>query len=242
MPAAVNVIGWILRPVSRLIVGLIAIPTLRAVRKRIPGMKAWDAEFEKDIEQWFRASLLLLVATKNAERWLTAWLNAWWGLDVGTPDLGLADLDVNGALEPRFDLNQWWITAGRLLLAIGVVESMPDQDLFSIIHPGPKWCWDRRQSVGKNAKSQCWPLCRGLVCQHLNRSSPMFAILAVFFGGTPGWIFYGLALVQYLIIGLVTSRDRALDVLSQFDRMVAEKRQELVEEFELGSAAAKSPP
>jgi hypothetical protein len=218
MPASTNLIGWIMRPLSRLLVGLIAIPIVRAVRRRIPGVKEWDAELEKDIDQWFRASLLLLVATKNAELWLMNHINLW--------------VEANPeALAPEVDLNQWYITAGRLLLAIGVVESMPDQELFSIIHPGPRWRYNRKQSLRANARAECWPICRGLLCQHLNRSSPMFAILSVFFGGVAGWIFYGVAIAQYLIIGLVTSRDRALDVLSQFDRAVAEKREEIVAEF-----------
>ena len=42
-----------------------------------------------------------------------------------------------------------------------------------------------------------------------------------------------MAITQYLIIGLVTSRDRALDVLSEFDRAVAKRRNELIEEFKL---------
>ena len=48
-----------------------------------------------------------------------------------------------------------------------------------------------------------------------------------------GWVCYLLAITQYLIIGLVTSRDRAMDVLSEFDRAVAERRQELIEEFQI---------
>ncbi|MEJ7595414.1 MAG: hypothetical protein WKF77_28175, partial [Planctomycetaceae bacterium] len=46
-----------------------------------------------------------------------------------------------------------------------------------------------------------------------------------------GWICYLLAITQYLIIGLVTRRDKALDMLSEFDRAVADRRKELVEEF-----------
>ena len=51
-----------------------------------------------------------------------------------------------------------------------------------------------------------------------------------------GWICYLMAIVQYLIIGLVTSRDRAVDVLNEFDRAVARRRQELIEEFSLDEA------
>jgi hypothetical protein len=218
MPASTSLVGWILKPVSRLIVGLIAIPLLRTVRRRIPRMSQWDAELEKDVDQWFRASLLLLFATKNAEIRLMNGINAW--------------LEASERMRwDEIDLNQWYITAGRLLLAISVVESMPDQDLFSIIHPGPRWRYDRACSLAVNARRECWPLCRGLLCQHLNRTSPMFAILSVFFGGAIGWVFYGMAIAQYLAMALVTTRDRALDVLLQYDRAVSARRDELVAEF-----------
>lgn len=243
MPAPTNVITLFLKPLSRFIVGLIAIPIIRAIRRRIPGLKAWDGELEKDVDEWFRGSLLLLAATKNAEIWLMAALNAWWIWWSGesSESLGLLDaVPEAGEAGPKIDLNQWYITAGRLLLAIGVIESMPDQELFSIIHPGPKWNYDRKQSLKANARAECWPITRGMLCQHLNRSSPMFAILSVFFGGIEGWIFYGLAIIQYLIIGLVTSRDRALDVLSQFDRVVAEKRREIIDEFDLDNPPSSS--
>ena len=48
-----------------------------------------------------------------------------------------------------------------------------------------------------------------------------------------GWVCYLMAITQYLIIGLVTSRDRAMDVLSEFDRAVAARREELIQEFQL---------
>ncbi|MFV0444850.1 MAG: DNA topoisomerase I [Planctomycetaceae bacterium] len=243
MPSPTSVISLIMKPLSRILVGLIAIPVLRAIRRRIPGLAEWDPEFEKDIEQWFRGSLVLLAATKNAELWLMAVLNAWWGIGAPEPaeTLGFLQSAVTATEDGlRFDLNQWWISAGRLLLAIGVIESMPDQELFAIIHPGPRWRYDRKKTLRENASCEGWQVMRGLLCQHLNRSSPMFAILSVFFGGAEGWIFYSLAILQYLIIGLVTSRDRAIDVLIQFDHVVAKKRQEIIEEFELGQAGTDS--
>ena len=78
---------------------------------------------------------------------------------------------------------------------------------------------------------------KGVVCQHINRSSPVFAILAVIAPGWIGWLCYGMALLQYLIIGLVTSRDRAIDVLSVFDEQVRLRRDELIREFQLEDAA-----
>ena len=50
---------------------------------------------------------------------------------------------------------------------------------------------------------------------------------------------YILAITQYLIIGLVTSRDRALDVLSAFDREIEIQRSKLIKEFHIGNAPAK---
>jgi hypothetical protein len=41
-----------------------------------------------------------------------------------------------------------------------------------------------------------------------------------------------LAIAQYLVIGLVTSRDRALDVLASFDAEVAARRDELLADIE----------
>ena len=138
----------------------------------------------------------------------------------------------------------------RLLLAIGVIEAMPDQELFAVIHPGPpKLRWPKCDRL-RELRAQVWPFCRGWMCQHLNRSSPVLAIMAAIFGGDRtnpqqytewlvGWVCYGLAITQYLIIGLVTSRDKALDALSAFDRQVARRRRELIEEFGI---PVRSPP
>ena len=84
----------------------------------------------------------------------------------------------------------------------------------------------------------CRPVLKGLACNHLSRSSPVLAILAVIIPGTPGWICYVLAIAQYLIIGLVTSRDRALDVLSEFDRQIEIQRNKLIQEFHIQASTA----
>ena len=75
-------------------------------------------------------------------------------------------------------------------------------------------------------------------CVHLNRSSPVLAIMSAIFGGdaetvegTVGWVCYFVSITQYLIIALITTGDKASDLLGSFDRVVAEKREELVEEF-----------
>ena len=201
----------ILRPLTRLLLGVIAIPLFRLFLKKVIRLQDLNEELEKDFEQWFRGSLLLLVATRNMEEELFAWV---------PPDL-LGE--------------EQWITMGfRVLLAIGVVEAMPDQELFAIIHPGPpKLNWSRERGYLCEFREQFWPVCRGILCQHLNRSSPVFAIMAAIVPGRLGWICFGLAIVQYLIIGLVTSRDKALDALTAFDKQVALRRREIIEEFDI---------
>lgn len=211
----------IIRPATRLIIGFIAIPILRLVRHRVVRTKEWDEEFEKDIELWFRASVLLFFSTKNVEVAIGAWLN------------------------PKFDitLDHWYVAAGRLLLAIGMIDAMPDQELFAIVHPGPpKPTWNRQQSIRENVRRQFWPIFKGVIAIHLKRSSPVFVIMATIFDGTPGWVCYWIAIVQYLIIGLITSRDKAVDVLAEFDRKVAQRRRELIDEFAIRDDEDESAP
>lgn len=200
----------ILRPITRILVGLIAIPLFRLLMRRVIRVQYLDAELEKDLEQWFRASLVLLMATANMEDFIFGFSRPEMTTPLGAFLLGL-----------------------RLLLAVGVIEMMPDQELFSIIHPGPpKIKIDKSLGFWGHVRKYCWPVTRGLACQHLNRSSPVFAILAAIFQGWVGWFCYGMALVQYLIIGLVTSKDKALDALTEFDRQVAMRRRELIAEFD----------
>ena len=201
----------IVRPITRLLVGTIAIPLFRLFLKKVVRLQTLDAELEKDVSEWFRASLLLLVATRNTETYLFPW--------------------VSEAYQVEGD--RYWVMVGfRLMLAIGVVDAMPDQELFSIIHPGPpELKYEKKRSLWSQVKEQFGPFIKGVLCQHLNRSSPVFAILAAIAPGMVGWICYGVAVTQYLIIGLVTSKDKAIDVLNVFDQQVARRREELVREF-----------
>ncbi|MDA0833047.1 MAG: DNA topoisomerase I [Planctomycetota bacterium] len=212
MPNLINTfaIRPVLRPLTRLIVGFIAIPLFRFFMKRVLRVNVIDAELEKDLEQWVRGSLILLVATRNMEELLFGW-----------------------ASFLQSDGEWYWILVGmRVMLAIGVIEMMPDQELFTIIHSGPpKLKFQRKERWFPQIRGYCFPFCRGLLCKHLSRSSPVFAILAAAAPGRLGWACFFLAITQYLIIGLVTSRDKAADVLSEFDRQVARRRRELQEEF-----------
>lgn len=220
----------ILRPFTRAFLGLVAVPVYRLIRRRVPGLAEFDREFEKDVEQWFRGSLLLLLATKNFEIWAADRLHLHFQdlLDKDRPD------------------DNWLLLGGRLLLAIAVIEAMPDQELFAIIHPGPPaWKRDPRQSLWRNIRGYAWPYLRGLGSQYLNRTAPVLAIMAVIFGGpkghTVGWVCYGLAIVQYLIIGLITSRDMMYDVLDRFDRQIARRRKALIEEFDINETNTTAP-
>lgn len=198
-----KVLAPVLKPVVRLILGLVVIPIFRLFLHSVV-RKELDAELEKDISQWLRGSLLLLVATKNMESLFFGWV----------------------PLEFREE-KDWLIAIPRLLLAIGVIDAMPDQALFSIIYPGPPPFNPRKGNVLADLVGHIWPTCRGIFNQHLIRSSAVFVILTVFNDGRLGWICYGLAITNYLIIGLMASRDKALDVLSKFDAAVQEQRREL---------------
>jgi hypothetical protein len=199
------------RPLTRLIVSLMAVPALQFLFRHVSTLERLDDELEKDLAEWFRGSFLLLLVTANIEA-------ALWHNVIPFPDL----LDKHG-----------WLGLGlRIMLAIGVVQLMPDQELFSVIHPGPRIPHFKRGRSQLRQIVACWkPLSIGFLCQHLSRSSPVFAILAVIFTGTVGWVCYGLAIVQYLIIGLATSRARAVNVLLLFDEQVAVRRRELIRQF-----------
>lgn len=221
MPGPLHFLQTLLKPLLRLIVGMITIPLMRLCLRRIAPTRQIDEEFEKDITQWFRGSVLLLVATQNMESTLFPWAE-------------------------RFNSGDWVTLGFRVLLAISVVEGMPDQELFSIIHPGPpKFTFPRERglsSLWREIRRQFRPWMRGLLCQHLNRSSPVFAILAAVAPGKVGWFCYAMAITQYLIIGLVTSRDKAFDVLSEFDRQIALRREQLVREFDVEQPAPAPAP
>ena len=213
------VIRPVLRPVTRTAAGWVAVPTFRFVVRRVLRLGELDAETEKDLIEWFRASVVLLLATRNVEAMVFS--------------------DVPVVTGEGLD---WLIMGGRLLLAVAVIETMPDQQLFAIIHPGPPPLkYDRALGLWGSVRKQWRPVLRGLACQHLNRSSPVLAIMAAVFGGVVGWVCYALAITQYLIIGLVTSVDRAADVLSQFDSVVARKRREIIEEFSILPEDTRAP-
>jgi len=234
------------KPVTRFIVGVIAIPLFRMFMRRVVKLQHLDAELEKDMEQWFRGSLVLLVATANMEMALFGWLypsppdtarpeSVATAQATGEPEGAILtedQIDEHGQMKKYTALGVF-LLGMRLLLAMSVIEMMPDQELFSLIHPGPpKPRYDKSKSIWQHICMYFWPMSRGLVCQHLNRSSPVFAILCAIFVGWIGWVCYGMAIAQYLIIGLVTSKDKALDVLTEFDRQVAMRRRELIDEFD----------
>ena len=264
----------VLKPFTRLIVGMIAIPIFRFILRRVFRLHTLDKELEKDLEEWFRGALLLLAATANMEPLLF-----WWVQNVDW-----------------LDRANWFTMGLRLMLAIGVIEAMPDQELFSVMHPGPPKL-HKGESIFRQIWRQKLKFLKGITCRHLNRSSPVLAMMCAIVGAQlpsmdehradiarhdfvigwsyceqcsmalplqclasaeqvhrvtseiadmkrhvdqferrrerwmVGWVCYLLAISQYLIIGLVTRRDKALDMLSEFDRAVADRRKELVEEF-----------
>ena len=215
---------WLLtyftRPLARLIIRLAALPALRFCFHHVRALDRLDDELEKDLAEWIRGSLLLLLVTANMEVLL-------WHPLIPFPQL--------------LDAHQWFGVGLRILVAIAVVQMMPDQELFTVIHPGPRLPnFPPGTSFRGRIRLCAAPLGVGLFWQHLSRSSPVFAILAVIFTGWVGWLCYGMAVLQYLIIGLVTSRDRAIDVLMLFDVQMAARRHELVRQIRVLSEFSRS--
>ena len=130
--------GTLLRPFVRLVVGFIAIPLFRVFLRRVVHLQRLDTELTKDLEQWIRGSLLLLLATANVEYFLFgAAIDEW-------------------VREADLHKEYVWLSLGlRLLLAVGVIESMPDQALFSIIHPGPERLLFPKGQRLKAVREQC---------------------------------------------------------------------------------------
>lgn len=123
----------VIRPLSRLLVGLIAIPLFRLFRTRVLRLQDLDEELEKDFEQWFRASLLLLLASKNVELQIAEWSSVNFNLDI----------------------DRWYVTLGRLMLAISVIEAMPTRNCSpsSTPVPHPSNTNGRRDSGGAAGSS-----------------------------------------------------------------------------------------
>lgn len=210
----------VLRPVIRVITGLVAIPVFRFLLRGVFRVQHTDEELERDLEMWFRGAILMLAATANLEDVLFSWTQ--WHV--------------------RADGEAWQIMVLRLLLAIGVIESMPDEDIFCLLHRGPPKLKLTTRRGWADAWQRKGEVLRGLAILHLRRSSPVFVIMAVVFGGPPGdilhtvgWWCYGLAIGQYLIIALITQRDRITGLLEAFERKTDSIRQEIIAK---GSAAS----
>ena len=60
-------IRLITKPITRTLLKLIAIPIFRFLLKYLLRIDVISQELEKDLTQWFRASVLLLFATHNME-------------------------------------------------------------------------------------------------------------------------------------------------------------------------------
>lgn len=245
----VSLLRPILRPITRFIVSIIAVPIFRSLTRRVLRVETLDAELEKDLEQWFRGAILLLLATQNMESTIFPWVEpvvqARYTNETpeqtetsSEPLLNEPGEKATSALEVNNNDSGWLLLGLRVMLAIGVIQMMPDQELFAVIHNGPpKIQFDRKRKWWPQIRSQWWPIIKGFVCLHLNRSSPVFAILATIAPGGAGWICYGMALGQYLIIGLVTSRDKAFDVLTLFDETMQVQRQNLIAELHIDDKA-----
>lgn len=201
----------VLRPIFRILTGVLAIPVFRFVARHCFRHETLSKEMQRDLEMWFRGAVILLAATANLEDFLFGWL-------------------------PWHQSEDPWLTMLlRLLLAVGVIENMPDQELFGILHRGPPKLKLTNRSGWKEIWRRRREVLSGFGVLHLKRSSPVFVIMTVIFGSAPGtrefiigWVFYGLAVVQYLIIGLITESDRLPGLLRQFDQSADAIRREIL--------------
>ena len=235
----VSLLKPIIRPITRLIVSVAAVPVFRAFLKKVLRVESLDGELEKDLEQWFRGALILLIATQNMESVLFPWVEP-----IIQTRIEQRLEESAAAIGPSLEVTEndfGWVLLGlRVMLAIGVIQMMPDQELFALIHSRPpKLNITRGDPWWPQIKAEAWPFLKGHLCVHLNKSSPVLAILAAIAPGWPGWICYAAALVQYLIIGLVTTRDKALDMLTLLDQELQRQREELIQEFHLDAEAAE---
>ena len=226
-------VGRVLKPVARFAVGILAVPVFRFGLKTVR-LQSFDRELEKDLEEWFAASLLLLFCTANVERLLFS--------------------------ELGFEPGDFVSLGFRLLLAVGVVEAMPDVQLFPVLYPKPAVppaAAFGREKPWFGVKAVLPDYLKSHAHQWLTRSSPVFAILACVIGGvvgpdgavppdragewTAGWFCYGAAISQYLVMGLMASKEQAASVLAAYDERVAAVRQELVAELAAGAACPLPP-
>src|SRR4051812_22254520 len=97
---------FLIVPLVRMIVRVIAAPTLRYCFKHASLHERLDAELEKDLAEWFRGSLLLLLVTANVE-------TRFWHKLV--------------PFQQQLDKHEWLGVGLRIMLAIAVVQLMPDQ-------------------------------------------------------------------------------------------------------------------
>jgi hypothetical protein len=212
------VITPLLKPILRFVGGLVAIPIFRFLVKKVFRFQTTDTELERDLEHWFRGCIILLAATANMEHFLFNWV-PWHKQD-------------------------WLTVMLRLMLAIGVIEYMPDQDLFALAHKAPPKMNLTSKEGWRKAWAQRIDFAKGYMVLHLRRSSPVFVIMAVIFGGSEdptgqnlrpdeiiaqrvGWICYGVAIFQYFAIALATNREQLLENLRHGAAIPARLRQEL---------------
>lgn len=218
----------LLRPLRkaamRFLIGALAIPVFRFVLRRVLRLHEIEPALERNLEQWFRTSLLLLVATANMEHLLFDWV--------------------------PFDMREehgWVAMALRLLMAVGVVEAMPGQHAFALRHSGPPPLRPRRGVRWFGLREQAGPYLREFAFQHLNRSSPVLAIMTAIFGGSAagdgfthwvvGWVCYAVAVAQYLAIGVFAAREEACDAAGSAALPLRPAQTELLPAFARPQAA-----
>jgi hypothetical protein len=166
----VSLLKPIVRPITRLVVGSVAVPLFRWFIKRVLRFGTLDNELEKDLEQWFRGALILLLATQNMETALFPWAEpvihsrftqsapldpsfantadneTTKSTATSSESPKMAAIPSASMLEVSHNDYGWILLGFRVMLAIGVIQMMPDQELFALMHSRPpKHDFDRKQ-------------------------------------------------------------------------------------------------
>ena len=181
------ILRWLTWPLVRLTLHIVNLDR----RTRSPETRE---RVQSMLEHWLRGAVFLLAASRNMEEVLFGWV----------------PLFAQG--EER-----WIAFAGRLMLASTVVEAMPP-DPVDVLRRKRR-CGFRELLIWFRSPRKAWRIWQPdlfrLLMRHLSRSSPVLVILTTIAPGWVGWVSFGLALSQYLAVGIITCRigDSSLGLL-----------------------------
>ena len=124
----ISLLKPIVRPITRMFVGFIAVPLFRLFTHRVLRLQTLDQELEKDLEQWFRGAVLLLFATQNMETLLFPWVQpivqariAQYSVqEDATPQMQAVRDTTLSPIVVQHRQAGWVLLGLRVMLAIGI--------------------------------------------------------------------------------------------------------------------------